>query len=515
MSSASPRRAAGLAGRGHLGPAALYPMTEWRGTKPLHEVERERREVHEHSRGYGHGHHGRNQRKSAGHCACSAQPATGRRRRADIIREQEEARELAQRDPRSIPLHVQEEMKRNAMKSHAECQATLVEQARAWKKRTPHKMPLHLAEALERHEKERRKRIEYSKAARNPVVAEKVKHVVILMQENRSFDEYFGAFPGVRGFCDPVVPPYPQVIPPGYGQLLDSAGQPESGQPYPAMTFASPGPAPHAFGMQFPESGLPNINFIYPWHMDTTQSLAGIVITDDHEWWCYHVYWNGGVCNGWGEQHSTGGYNPIYCMGYYEGTDLPYHWALAANYTICDAYFASVMGPTMPNRVYLMSGMIDPTGGHGGPVCSNDLGVGLPTPGTMLWNSYPHLLTVAAQNGLTTATWAIYEENISDRGPAGGPGMNAASYFASWLASDVPLPVGLPSHPQEWMGDSAEAAAFGLTQGVTAGSFTGDLGTDGYDVSGAFETHVANRTLPTISWIIPPYSYCEHPPNQD
>ena len=49
-------------------------------------------------------------------------------------------------------------------------------------------------------------------------------------------------------------------------------------------------------------------------------------------------------------------------MGYYERQDIPFHFALAETFTLCDAYHCSLLGPTWPNRMYLMTGIIDPEG---------------------------------------------------------------------------------------------------------------------------------------------------------
>ena len=62
---------------------------------------------------------------------------------------------------------------------------------------------------------------------------------------------------------------------------------------------------------------------------------------------------------------------PVYgvqTMGYHTRSDLPYHYALADAFTICDGYHCSIMGPTHPNRLMALSGTIDPGGHHGGPV---------------------------------------------------------------------------------------------------------------------------------------------------
>ncbi len=49
-------------------------------------------------------------------------------------------------------------------------------------------------------------------------------------------------------------------------------------------------------------------------------------------------------------------------MGYYESSDIPFYYDLAQNFTICDHYHCSVLGPTHPNRLLQMSGTLDPAG---------------------------------------------------------------------------------------------------------------------------------------------------------
>ena len=93
------------------------------------------------------------------------------------------------------------------------------------------------------------------------------------------------------------------------------------------------------------------------------------------------------------------GANGPYVMGYHTRADLPFQFALAESFTVCDNYFCSVMGPTWPNRLYLMSATIDPGGTRGGPVISN----ADPTPYT--WKTYPEALTNAG------VTWKVYQES--------------------------------------------------------------------------------------------------------
>ena len=89
---------------------------------------------------------------------------------------------------------------------------------------------------------------------------------------------------------------------------------------------------------------------------------------------------------------ADGATNGLYTMSYYERQDIPFHFALAETFTLCDAYHCSLLGPTWPNRMYLMTGMIDPEGTGGGPVTTNVV----PSPFTgkpYTWTTYPERLT--------------------------------------------------------------------------------------------------------------------------
>jgi phospholipase C len=79
-----------------------------------------------------------------------------------------------------------------------------------------------------------------------------------------------------------------------------------------------------------------------------------------------------------------------FTMGFYTREDLPYHYALADAFTVCDNYHWSVFGPTHPNRVMAISGTMDPDGKGGGPVVDNTV----PAPGYS-WTTYPERLQVA------------------------------------------------------------------------------------------------------------------------
>jgi phospholipase C len=253
-----------------------------------------------------------------------------------------------------------------------------------------------------------------------------IKHVVILMQENRSFDHYFGTLPGVRGFADPAA-------------LTLSTGKPVFYQPDP----------------QNPDG------YMLPWHLDTKKTSAQAQPSTSHAWAVQHSAWDNGKMDNWLPAHLTAdGANGPYTMGYMEREDIPFQFALAENFTICDNYHCSLLGPTWPNRLYLMSAWIDPEGVNGGPIISNED----VTPYT--WESYPEALTAAG------VSWKVYQQ-------VDNYGCNVLEYFKS--VQDAP---------------------------VSSPLYQNALRTCS---PGQFEYDAVHDRLPAVSWIIPTSYQSEHP----
>ena len=172
-----------------------------------------------------------------------------------------------------------------------------------------------------------------------------INHVVILMQENRSFDHYFGTMSGVRGFSDPNV-------------LQQTVG----GVQYPVFD---------QFGYQ-PGVGVSASGYMQPFHLLNDPPTENGETTNDiaHDWGTQHASWNNGAMNAFMTAHlsSDGDTNGPVTMGYYNSSELAFYYALANAFTVCDGYFCSVLGPTDPNRLMGMSAWIDPNGTNGGPV---------------------------------------------------------------------------------------------------------------------------------------------------
>jgi phospholipase C len=263
-----------------------------------------------------------------------------------------------------------------------------------------------------------------------------IEHVVILVQENRSFDSYFGGYRGVLGFGDPRPLPLPG---PG-GQNV----------------FAQPGyPAP-GFG-----------GHLYPFHLDTAKN--GECVNDiTHDWGPQHRSWNAGAMDGFVRQHvqGEGADHGAVTMGYYRRSDLPFYYALADAFTVCDHYHCSVLGPTDPNQLYLVSGTLDPAGQHGGPLVET-LGTNRPVAtGILSWTTMPEQLQARG------VSWKVYS------------GDNTTP------TEDSPFPLFRQYH------ERPELTASGLLP-----TFPGD-----------FQADAARGVLPQVSWVYAAITQSEHPP---
>jgi len=198
-----------------------------------------------------------------------------------------------------------------------------------------------------------------------------IEHIVVLMQENRSFDHYFGTLRGVRGFGDPR----PVTLPSGRSVWHQSDGTRD------ILPFR---PDADNLGLQF------------------IQDLP-------HGWDDTHAAWNQGRYDGWiAAKGATS-------MAYLTRQDIPFHHALADAFTICDAYHCSFMGSTDPNRYYLWSGYTGNDGAGGGPVLGNDE-VGYS------WTTYPERLEAAG------ISWKVYQDIGDGLDAAGTWGWIADAY---------------------------------------------------------------------------------------
>jgi phospholipase C len=223
-----------------------------------------------------------------------------------------------------------------------------------------------------------------------------IKHVVILMQENRSFDHYFGTMSGVRGFSDP-------------GVLQRAVG----GAAYPVFD---------QFGYQ-PGIGVDAAGYMQPFQLLNDPPLENGETTNDiaHDWGTQHASWNNGAMDSFMTAHlsSDGSTNGPVTMGYYTGSELGFYYALANAFTVCDGYFCSVLGPTDPNRLMGMSAWIDPHGTNGGPVVQTFTDR-VAEYGQLSWETMPEALLKAG------VSWKVYND------PTGLLGLSPLPYFTNY-----------------------------------------------------------------------------------
>lgn len=210
-----------------------------------------------------------------------------------------------------------------------------------------------------------------------------IKHVIVLMQENRSFDHYFGSLRGVRGYGDKSV----TRLPNGKSMFEQPRATGETVLPFSLRKAAE-------------LAGRPGSDIQYLGDLD--HSFTGTTTA-----------WNNGWCDKWIPAKSAS------TMTFYERADIPLQYELADTFTICDAYHCSVNGSTNPNRNYLWSGT---TGNEPGSTkrAVTNAAYGY-THGGYDWTTYPECLE---QSGVS---WQIYQDwdNFTD---------NAVEYFQTFKA---------------------------------------------------------------------------------
>jgi len=272
-----------------------------------------------------------------------------------------------------------------------------------------------------------------------------IEHVVFVIQENRSFDHYFGRYPGVRGFSDRSV-------------RISSSDDGTQ-----VFRQANPGQTP---------------NVVLPFHVNTDPSAgpAGACTHDiGHQWVEQHQCWNGGLLDSYVKTHvATEGptFGPL-TMAYYDRRDIPFHYALADNFTICDNYFTSAISGTVANRVLGFSGTIDPDGKAGGPVVS--------TPESNSQQEYAKLYAALS--------WRTMPEVLEDAG--------VSWKFYNPPDSSVPVLDDNYLYFFKQYYTNPALATKGLGSQTAPVDFLADC------IAG---------TLPAVSWINSPFLLTEHPP---
>ncbi|HEY0176011.1 MAG TPA: phospholipase C, phosphocholine-specific [Pedobacter sp.] len=324
-------------------------------------------------------------------------------------------------------------------------------------------------------------------------------HIVFLMQENRSFDHMFGKLKGVRGFNDPR----PHILPNKNKVWLQ---QNASGN-----TFA-------------------------PFHVDINKTK---------------ITWQGGLPHSWSDQvaaRNQGKYDQwvpvksLMSLAYYDRKDIPFYYALADAFTICDHSFCSSLTGTTPNRLFFWSGTIRPEQNGEAVAAVNNSQAESHTNTFVDWDTFPELLEDHGidwkiyQNELWTSK--LQDQRIGDW--VDNYGDNALEYIKRYNVklSDYFRKHGDKTNKKEELTPEQVTEkynrlsqkernlidkAFATNINMPADhlelepfTFTDDLGKTEtvdipkHDIFHQFRSDVEGGKLPTVSWLVAPQRFSDH-----
>lgn len=275
-----------------------------------------------------------------------------------------------------------------------------------------------------------------------------VKHVVILTQENRSFDNYFGTLKGVRGFGDRFTIPLTQ-------------------------------------GRKVWEQYDANKNKVYPYHLDSTRGNAQRVSGTPHSWTDGQYAWDHGRMGNWVQ------YKQPQSMGYYKQQEVEFQFALANAFTLCDAYHCAMHTGTNSNRMFIWTGTNGPTTGNVASVV-NDLDAIGPSTTGYDWTTYPERLQQAG------VSWKVYQnmpDNFTDNPLAGFKQYRRANELSGKPVNNSTI---CPAYDPAI--DANQPLYKGIANTMPDGGFLG-----------TFKEDIAQGQLPQVSWLVAPATYSEHP----
>ena len=296
-----------------------------------------------------------------------------------------------------------------------------------------------------------------------------VEHIVILMQENRSFDHYFGTLMGVRGFGDRFTIPLPKGL--NVWQQTDASGK-----------------------------------LVLPYHLDSRKGNAQRDGGTPHDWADSQNAWDGGRMYQWPR------YKTSKAMGYHKEAEIPFQFALANAFTLCDAYHCSMHTGTDANRAFHLTGTNGATAA-----------------GTAFVTNEWDWIDGRPESVNTGYTWKTYAERLEDAGvrwisyqnmpDEWGDNMLGAFRQFRQANLDSGFPVssgGKPNTPYANTGQPLPYRAYDpATDDAKSPLYKGVAntlpGTRPEDYLDAFRRDIREGKLPQVCWMNAPSIYCEHP----
>jgi len=292
----------------------------------------------------------------------------------------------------------------------------------------------------------------------------KIRHVIIVMQENRSFDSYFGTYPGATGI--PMQGGVPTVCVPS----------PKGGcvRPYHDTADVNGG-GPH---------GLKN-------------AVADV---------------NGGQMNGFLHQRAAAAHTCKFAqdpqcapgkaqdpMGYHTGAEIPNYWAYAKNFVLNDHMFEPVKSWSLPDHLYMVSAWSARCKDQNPMSCVNNIGG--PYQGKVFGQAVDQELaagTTSIDLAWTDITWLLHAHHVSWRYYVQKGAQPDCANSAALACSPVQQRASTPGiwNPLPLFEDVQQDHQVGNVQGL-----------------GSYFAAAQGGTLPSVSWITPSQLDSEHPPS--
>jgi phospholipase C len=276
-----------------------------------------------------------------------------------------------------------------------------------------------------------------------------IKHLVYIVQENHSFDNYFGTYPGVIGY------------PPNVSLPLDPN---ETGSPSVSPFHLDVAAPIMIVGDELPPGVADpdelNASVV---ELNSTSGSPFALLNESighdlsHAWSVAHQAYDNGKMDGFVKAERSN-----LTMGYYDRSDIPNYWAYADHFVLDDYFFSSLMGPSFPNHLYIASGSNGPTNLTGSWIISH--GVVDNPPGSFNWQG-------------VDLTWSTLAQQLSGAGISWKWYDGDANPLAPTIWNVLPLFDYFQKNPAQL--DSHVAS------------------------TSNFATDVQSGNLPAVSWIIP------------